>query len=89
MSTAARASPRLGSQLDGLSTCLALDASDDMAFRAQRLSPAAAGRQRCRSSQQQLVAIYQLLKVCGEYAAMGETNRKHFLGSRPAHRSAQ
>jgi len=30
-------------------------------------------------AQQQLVAIYQLLKVCGEYAAMGDTNRKRFL----------
>lgn len=30
-------------------------------------------------AQQQLIAIYQMLKVCGEYAAMGETNRKRFL----------
>jgi DNA helicase-2/ATP-dependent DNA helicase PcrA len=31
------------------------------------------------TARQQLVAIYQLLKVCGEYAAMGETNRQRFL----------
>jgi DNA helicase-2/ATP-dependent DNA helicase PcrA len=31
------------------------------------------------AARQRLVAIYQLLKVCGEYAAMGETNRKRFL----------
>ncbi|MCJ9700331.1 ATP-dependent helicase [Bradyrhizobium sp. SHOUNA76] len=30
-------------------------------------------------AQQQLIAIYQLLKVCGEYAATNETNRKRFL----------
>jgi superfamily I DNA/RNA helicase len=30
-------------------------------------------------SQQQLVAIYHLLKVCGEYAAEGNSNRKRFL----------
>lgn len=27
-------------------------------------------------AQQKLIAIYQLLKVCGEYSAMGQTNRK-------------
>jgi DNA helicase-2/ATP-dependent DNA helicase PcrA len=31
------------------------------------------------AARQQLVAVYQLLKVCGEYAAIGETNRKRFL----------
>nr|WP_315764395.1 ATP-dependent helicase [Bradyrhizobium sp. SZCCHNS2005] len=30
-------------------------------------------------AQQQLIAIYQLLKVCGEYAATNETCRKRFL----------
>jgi superfamily I DNA/RNA helicase len=30
-------------------------------------------------AQQRLIAIYQLLKVCGEYSAMGQTNRKRFL----------
>jgi DNA helicase-2/ATP-dependent DNA helicase PcrA len=30
-------------------------------------------------AQQKLIAIYQLLKVCGEYSAMGQTNRKQFL----------
>lgn len=30
-------------------------------------------------SQQQLVAIYQLLKVCGEMAADGDSTRKHML----------
>lgn len=30
-------------------------------------------------SQQQLVAIYHLLKVCGEYAAEGSSSRKRFL----------
>ncbi|MDK4732020.1 UvrD-helicase domain-containing protein [Rhizobium sp. CNPSo 3490] len=31
------------------------------------------------SAQQQLVAIYQVLKVCGEFAALGEKSRKKFL----------
>ncbi len=31
------------------------------------------------SAQQQLVAIYQLLKVCGEFATQGEKSRKKFL----------
>lgn len=31
------------------------------------------------SARQKLVAIYQLLKVCGEFAALGETSRKRFL----------
>jgi DNA helicase II / ATP-dependent DNA helicase PcrA len=30
-------------------------------------------------SRQQLVAIYQLLKVCGEYLALGGSNRRRFL----------
>lgn len=30
-------------------------------------------------ARQKLVAIYQLLKVCGEFAALGETSRKRFL----------
>lgn len=30
-------------------------------------------------SQQRLVAIYQFLKVCGEYAATGESSRRRFL----------
>jgi DNA helicase-2/ATP-dependent DNA helicase PcrA len=30
-------------------------------------------------AQQKLIAIYQLLKVCGEYSAMGQTSRKRFL----------
>lgn len=30
-------------------------------------------------SQQKLIAIYQLLKVCGEHVAMGESSRKLFL----------
>lgn len=30
-------------------------------------------------SQQQLVAIYQLLKVCGEHVTMGDSSRKRFL----------
>jgi superfamily I DNA/RNA helicase/Zn-dependent peptidase ImmA (M78 family) len=30
-------------------------------------------------AQQKLIAIYQLLKICGEYSAMGQTNRKRFL----------
>ena len=31
------------------------------------------------ASRQQLVAIYQLLKVCGEYMALGDARRKQFL----------
>ena len=31
------------------------------------------------AARQKLVAIYQLLKVCGEYAAIGETDRRRFL----------
>lgn len=30
-------------------------------------------------AQQKSIAIYQLLKVCGEYSALGQTNRKRFL----------
>ena len=30
-------------------------------------------------AQQRMIAIYQLLKVCGEYGATGQTNRKRFL----------
>ncbi|HUO88165.1 MAG TPA: UvrD-helicase domain-containing protein [Rhizomicrobium sp.] len=30
-------------------------------------------------SQQKLVAIYQLLKVCGEQVALGDNSRRHFL----------
>lgn len=30
-------------------------------------------------SRQKLIAVYQLLKVCGEFAAIGETNRRKFL----------
>jgi len=30
-------------------------------------------------SQQRLIAIYQLLKVCGEHLAMGDTSRRRFL----------
>ena len=31
------------------------------------------------AARQQLVAIYQLLKVCGEYMALGDSSRKQFL----------
>ena len=68
----------LGAQLDGLSKASPWTLLTTWLFeRSDYLRPilatnSAAGRQ-------QLVAIYQLLKVCGEYAAMGETNRRRFL----------
>jgi DNA helicase II / ATP-dependent DNA helicase PcrA len=69
---------RLGHQLDGLRraspwallTTWLFERSDYLRPLLNSNSPA---------TRQQLVAIYQLLKVCGEYADIGETNRKRFL----------
>ena len=55
-----------------------MGASDDLAVRAQQL-PSRLLDGNATIAQQKLIAIYQLLKVCGEYSAMGQTNRKRFL----------
>jgi superfamily I DNA/RNA helicase len=79
--TAAGASglARLGAELDGfnvgtspwtLLTSWLFERSDYL----QRLL-----RSNDTISQQKLVAIYQLLKVCGEQVAMGDSSRKRFL----------
>lgn len=69
---------RLGTELDGLQraspwvllTTWLFERSD---YLRRLLSGDAA------LAQQKSIAIYQLLKVCGEYSAMGQTNRKRFL----------
>ena len=69
---------RLGTELDGLQraspwvllTIWLFERSEYL----QRLSAANGA-----IAQQKMIAIYQLLKVCGEYGAMGQTNRKRFL----------
>lgn len=69
---------KLGSELDGLGNaspwCLLTTWLIDRSNYLQPLlhDDSAAARQK-------LVAIYQLLKVCGEFAALGETSRKKFL----------
>ncbi len=73
-----RASPALGSQLDGLSKASPWTLLTTWLFeRSDYLRPILTGND--AAARQQLVAIYQLLKVCGEYAAMGDTSRKRFL----------
>jgi DNA helicase-2/ATP-dependent DNA helicase PcrA len=69
---------KLGSQLDGLSRASPWTLLTIWLFeRSNYLQPILASNS--PAGRQQLVAIYQLLKVCGEYAAMGETNRRRFL----------
>jgi DNA helicase-2/ATP-dependent DNA helicase PcrA len=68
----------LGSQLDGLSEASPWTLLTTWLFeRSDYLRPILAANS--ATARQKLVAIYQLLKVCGEYAAMGATNRRRFL----------
>ncbi len=69
---------RLGGQLKGLQAASPWTLLTTWLFeRSKYLSPLlAANDPRAR---QQLIAIYQLLKVCGEYAANGEKDRQRFL----------
>jgi DNA helicase-2/ATP-dependent DNA helicase PcrA len=69
---------KLGSQLDGLSKASPWTLLTSWLFeRSDYLRPMLNGNHAI--AQQQLVAIYQLLKVCGEYAAIGGSSRKSFL----------
>lgn len=69
---------KLGHELEGLKDASPWTLLTTWLFeRSDYLRPMLAGNS--AAARQQLVAIYQLLKVCGEYAALGETNRKRFL----------
>ena len=68
----------MGAELDGLGPGTSPWTLLTRGFRAQRLSAAVTRRQRCPSLQQ-LVAIYQLLKVCGEQSRSGDTTAGAFL----------
>ena len=69
---------KLGSQLDGLSKASPWTLLTTWLFeRSDYLRPMLNSND--ATSQQQLVAVYQLLKVCGEYAAIGGSGRKRFL----------
>jgi DNA helicase II / ATP-dependent DNA helicase PcrA len=68
----------LGKQLEGLSKASPWTLLTTWLFeRSDYLKPILTANS--PAARQQLVAIYQLLKVCGEYAAIGETSRKRFL----------
>jgi DNA helicase-2/ATP-dependent DNA helicase PcrA len=68
----------LGSQLQGLSKASPWTLLTTWLFdRSDYLRPIL--NRNNSVSQQQLVAIYQLLKVCGEHVAMGDSSRKRFL----------
>jgi DNA helicase-2/ATP-dependent DNA helicase PcrA len=69
---------KLGLQLQGLSKASPWTLLTTWLFeRSDYLRPMLNGNHTI--AQQQLVAIYQLLKVCGEFAAMGGSSRKRFL----------
>lgn len=69
---------KLGHQLEGLEDASPWTLLTSWLFeRSDYLRPMLASNS--ATARQQLVAIYQLLKVCGEYAALGETSRKKFL----------
>jgi DNA helicase II / ATP-dependent DNA helicase PcrA len=69
---------KLGSQLQGLSKASPWTLLTTWLFeRSDYLRPMLNGNHTV--SQQQLVAIYQLLKVCGEYVTTGDSSRKRFL----------
>jgi DNA helicase II / ATP-dependent DNA helicase PcrA len=69
---------KLGSQLEGLDRASPWTLLTTWLFeRSDYLRPMLASN--ATSAQQQLVAIYQFLKVCGEYAAMGDVSRRRFL----------
>lgn len=69
---------KLGSQLKGLDKASPLGLLTTWLFeRSAYLHPLLNGND--AKSQQKLVAIYHLLKVCGEYAAEGNSSRKGFV----------
>jgi DNA helicase II / ATP-dependent DNA helicase PcrA len=69
---------KLGSQLQGLSKASPWTLLTTWLFeRSQYLRPMLNGNHSI--SQQQLVAIYQLLKVCGEAISTGNSSRRRFL----------
>jgi ATP-dependent DNA helicase UvrD/PcrA len=69
---------KLGVQLQGLSKASPWTLLTTWLFeRSDYLHPMLNGNN--AASQQQLGAIYQLLKVCGEYISMGGSNRRRFL----------
>jgi DNA helicase II / ATP-dependent DNA helicase PcrA len=69
---------KLGSQLDGLGRASPWTLVTTWLFeRSDYLRSILAGNHAV--AQQQFVAIYQLLKVCGEHLAMGGSSRKRFL----------
>jgi len=69
---------KLGAQLQGLSKASPwMLLTTWLLERSEYLRPMLNGN--TAVSQQQLVAIYQLLKVCGEYIAMGGSDRRKFL----------
>lgn len=69
---------KLGLQLDGLSNASPWTLLTTWLFeRSNYLAPILNGDGAI--ARQQLVAIYQLLKVCGEYTAIGGSSRRRFL----------
>jgi DNA helicase-2/ATP-dependent DNA helicase PcrA len=69
---------KLGSQLQGLSKASPWTLLTTWLFeRSDYLRPMLSGNHTI--SQQQLVAIYQLLKVCGEAVTSGDSSRRQFL----------
>ena len=69
---------KLGLELSGLQKASPLVLLNQWLFeRSSYLSPLLQASD--AKSQQKLIAIYHLLKVCGEYASGGETSRKRFL----------
>lgn len=69
---------RLGAELDGLQRASPRALLFTWLFeRSDYLTRLSAGGG--TAAQQKMIAIYQLLKVCGEYAAMNQTSRKRFL----------
>ena len=69
---------KLGAQLQGLSKASPWTLLTTWLFeRSEYLRPILNGN--TAVSRQQLVAIYQLLKVCGEYIALGGSDRRKFV----------
>jgi hypothetical protein len=70
--------PSSARRLDGLSRASPWSLLTTWLFeRSEYLRPLLAANDAI--AQQKLVAIYQLLKVCGEYMALGDTSRRRFL----------
>jgi DNA helicase-2/ATP-dependent DNA helicase PcrA len=69
---------KLGSEFEGLSRSSPWTVLTTWLFeRSDFLQPMLKANN--AAAQQQLVAIYQLLKVCGEYMALGDSSRRRFL----------